>query len=205
MVQGSRGLTRLAVHAAALNGVLNRPQTGVQAPPGLKHAQAQLARRQLDGLGRRVSAVDGVEERQVCALPCAASSAHATALLPLPCAHRLRPSAACRTNCDGCWRICQGSSKDTFALCLPRKPCTRGNARQEESGWLADKARRDRRLLLHITTNAPGSLAKDRGAALIARALRHAHLVPPWQKGKVMHDTIAVQWEHTWHRISARG
>ena len=74
-VQRGQGLTRLAVHAAALDGLLDGAQAGVQAAARLQHAQAELAGRQLDGLGRRVGAVDGVEEGQVCALPCTVSPA----------------------------------------------------------------------------------------------------------------------------------
>ena len=54
--------TWLAVHAGALDGVLQRTQARIKAAARLNHTQAELASSQLDGLGRRVCAIDGVQE-----------------------------------------------------------------------------------------------------------------------------------------------
>lgn len=64
------GRTNAAAHAALLHGAEPLPEAGLLAAAALHDAQGQLARGQADGLGRRVLARDGVQERQVRAAAC---------------------------------------------------------------------------------------------------------------------------------------
>ncbi len=58
------------MHAGALDGVLQRAQAHIKAAACLNHTQTELAGSQLNGFGRRVRTIDGVQERQVGALAC---------------------------------------------------------------------------------------------------------------------------------------
>ena len=75
-MQRMQARTGFAAHPAALDGVNGVGKAGRQALPVLLQAQAELGRCQLDGSGRRVCPIDGIQEGQVRALPC--TSPHIT-------------------------------------------------------------------------------------------------------------------------------